>query len=73
MILTVKWSARWKVVEFIIYTAWVYDWALMMVMWGQKRKDSDLELEELDMNKVFLESASIRIFSGKWLFFLELG
>ena len=45
----------------------------MMVMWGQKRKDSDLELEELDMNKVFLKSASVRIFSGKWLFFLELG
>jgi len=45
----------------------------MMVMWGQKRKDSNLGLEELDINKIFLESTSVRIFSGKWLFFLELG
>ena len=45
----------------------------MMVMWGQEREDSGLGLEKLGMDKVFPESASVRVFSREWIFFLKLG
>jgi len=31
---SVRWSARWKVVNPAIHTVWMYDYALMMVICG---------------------------------------
>jgi len=43
----VEYSVKQKVVESVIHTIQMYDWVLMIVIWGQGKEDSNGKLENL--------------------------
>jgi len=60
----VGWSMRWKIVDPTIYATWIYDYALIIAICGQKEfSGSRLELGVLDRGS--LEAMDTEVVLGR--------